>query len=372
MNCFRWLCLLILFCAPFPSWADIKIQSQTSIDITLTGFDGLKEIPLLQGNIAAGTQAKIDIPYRGLVLLGFAAGQSYPLIIGGEPFALQIANPGKRPTFSGSGENDYLYQSLAAGQPAANENYPFAQSLLRAKNLLESTYTIKTLAQLTAKKQELTNFVAQNYPSLRHSDMLRRFLNQSLMMHEYVDYHVEGEPTAAIPQRYEEEVLGGVGDWLKVFSPHISPNDIVNACVAFFYERSMVSMASLIIDRFADEAICPGTLGASFSVPENLSVTDAQGRPQGTLADIKGAKTIALVSDACPVSLAAAVVKARDLARREGATPLIVAPLQKLSSTYKNMARMIRGERVLFIDDETGFSRKGAIRPKLPLLLEVE
>ncbi len=76
--------------------------------------------------------------------------------------------------------------------------------------------------------------------------MIRRLVGQYFMMHEYVDYHIEGAPAADIKKRYQKEFLAGVGDWLKILSPHISETEILNYCVSLYYNRSMVTLASLI------------------------------------------------------------------------------------------------------------------------------
>lgn len=375
MTRYRLLCLLIIlasFLTPSIVWAELSIQTQTAVEITLTGFDGLENLALFQGEIAKGLPREIDTPYRGLALLVFTSGQSYPLVIGDQPFVLSIIAPGKPPTFTGSGENDFLYRSLSGSKSASNEDYPFADLLLRSRDLLESTYTISTMAQLTAKKKELNAFVARHYPKLAHSDMVRRLMAQSFMMHEYVDYHAAGEPATAFQKKYQKEVLDAVGGWLKTLSPHIPENEIVNACVDFYYDRSMVAIASQIIARFPDEAICPGTAGATFHLPDDLTVTDAQRTWQGKLVDLKGEKTIALVSEDCPVSMVEAVVKARELARQKAAIPLIVAPIQELSDTHLAMAKMIRDEKILFLDDEKWQKKKPADRPRLPYFFKSE
>lgn len=370
---YQLFCLLVsivFLCTPATAWAQFTIRAQTAVDITLTGFDSLKDLTIFQGEIAKGDLRQIDTPYRGLALLVFAGGQSYPLVIGDKVFTLKITTPEEPPSFSGSGENDFFYRSLAGSQPAPNEEYPFVDLLLNARNLLESTYTINTMAQLSAKKKELNTFVARNYSDLAHSDMIRRLMAQSFMMHEYVGYQVEGEAASAIQQRYQEAVLDGVGGWLKTLSPYLPGSKIVNACVALYYDRSMVAMASLIIDRFPDEAICTGESGGSFRLADDLTITDAQGTWQKKLSDLKGEQTVALVSDDCPVSMVAAVVKARELANRKAAIPLVVAPLQELSDTHIAMARMIRDEKILFINDEKWQRRKPATWPKLPFLFE--
>lgn len=370
-NRHRWLCLLIffvIFCTPATAWATFTIQTQNVVDITLTGFDGLKDVTFFQGQITTENPQLIDTPYRGLMLLVFAGGQSYPLVIGDSPFVVTIRSPAEPPSCTDSGENATLYQLLAGDRPASKKKYPFVDLLFEARDLLESTYTISTLAELTAKKNQLSAFVASNYPNLAHSDMLRRLMNQSLMMHEYVSYQGKGDAVGAVQQKYQNAVLDAVGGWLKALSEQIPGSEIVNSCVAFFYERSMVSLAALIIARFPDEAICPGGSDRPFPLAEDLTLTNAQGTWQGTLGDLKGEKTVALVADDCPVSMTVAVIKARELARHNAASSLIVAPLQKLSDTHRVMAKMIREEKILYINDEKWYGTIPVNRPRLPFI----
>lgn len=371
---YRLFCLLIplMFFWASVAAASFAIQTQTAVDLTLTGFDGFNDFPVFQGQVSAEIPQDINTPYRGLALLSFAGGQSYPLVIGEDPFVLQITAPGQPPSFSGSGENEFLYRFLTGNQAVATETYPFTEMLLQARSLLESTYTISTLEQLTAKKEELTEFVSQNYQNLRHSDMVQRLVAQSFMMHEYVNYRREGEPATAVQQSYQAEVLGNVSNWLNAFSPNIPESDIINFCVAFYYNRSMVTMAFLIIDRFPDVAICPGETDLSFPLQDDLRVTNANGKPHGTLAAIKSSKTIALVADDCPVSMTVAVATARKFGRQPAATSLIVAPLEPLSNNHLAMAKLIRDEKILFIDDEKWLKEQPATRPQLPLMIEME
>ena len=61
---------------------------------------------------------------------------------------------------------------------------------------------------------------------------------------------------------------------------------------------------------------------------------------------------IAFVSDDCPVSMVATVIKARQFADQNKGGQLIVAPLQQLSETHLLMNRMVSNGNMLFINDE--------------------
>lgn len=190
--------------------------------------------------------------------------------------------------------------------------------MVQAKQLLESTHSIHTIEELTTKKKEFHDFVHDNYQSLKHSDMVRRLIAQYFMMHEYVNYHVEGAPAADIKIKYHQAIINGVENWLKILKPHIPEHEILNYCVSLYYNRSMVTVASLIIENFRDVAYCLGVENKIFSFPEDLLVTDANGNKGRRLKQFKGNKIVAFVSDDCPVSMVETVNKARTLIEQKG------------------------------------------------------
>jgi hypothetical protein len=192
------------------------------------------------------------------------------------------------------------------------------------------------------------------------------------MMHEYAEYHVEGKPATDIKKRYNEAVLSGVTSWLDILSPYLSKPEILNYCVSLYYDRSMVSLASLIMEKYRDYAFCAGGQQKPMVFPGEIKVTDMSGREKGTLADFNGKKVIAFVSKDCPVSMIAAVSRARELSDQKGTVPLIVAPVEKIPAQHLAMAKMVRGERMLFIDNEKW--RESILREKirLPLFGEIE
>ncbi|MBU0676408.1 MAG: hypothetical protein KJ950_17370 [Proteobacteria bacterium] len=352
--------------------ANLIIHSQSSVKVELIGFDALVDQVLFQDEIAADTMVEIVTSYRGLALLVFTGGQSYPILLGAKSFTLKIENPTVPPTFIDSGENDFFYRVLAGADAPSNEKYQFANLMIQAKNLLESTSAVKTLEELGAKKNEFHEFVQKNYVNLRSSDMVRRLIAQYFMMHEYVDYHVKGAPATDIKVKYQKEVLEGVGSWLKTLQPNLPRYEVLNYCVSLYYQRGMVSLASRIIDEFSDAAFCPGSEQKSFLFPGALKITDAGGKEERKLADFAGEKFIAFVSDDCPVSMVEAVVKARSLAHQKATIPLIVAPLQKLTDTHLAMAKMISGSTLLFMKDEEWRQKNLANRLKLPLIISIK
>lgn len=368
---FSLLLLLFFGCAACESaWGELVIHSKTAVNIELTGYNGLVASSIFKGYLAADGKREINTIYRGLALLIFPDGQRYPVIIGEESFTLKIDNPAEPPSFADSDENDFFYSMLAGKEPDTKQ-YSFALLMIQAKQLLDSSNSIQTISQLNDRKKEFQDFVRNHYQDLKHSDMIRRLLSQYFMMHEYVSYHVKGAPAADIRKKYRDAVLAGVGSWLKILKNHIPEHEILNYCVSLYYNRSMVTLASLIIENFRDVAYCPGVEKEKFSFTDDLAVTDADGNRKRRLAEFKGDKIIAFVSDDCSVSMVETISKARDLADRKKDVVVIVAPLQKLSEKHLVMSRMVSNGNMFFINDEKWRRDKPAKNIKLPLFVRI-
>ena len=357
--------------APCPAKANPVLHSQMAVEFELRAYESLTKIPLFQGKLHKGDKREIDTSYRGLALLLFSEGRSYPVIIGDKSFTVIISSPAEPPSFANSAENDFLYKALTANTQIPDQ-FPFAVLIIQAKNLLDSSHSIRTTEELKARKKEFCRFIAANYHSLKHSDLIRRFIAQYFMMHEYVDYHVAGAPPTDIKKKYQQEILAGVGDWLKILAPHIPEQEIVNYCVSLYYNRSMVTLASVIIDKFKDAAYCPGDTASTFSFPGDLQILETGQNTTKNLDTIKGNKLIAFFSEQCPVSMVAAVKKARKLADAKPPITLIITPLEKLSGNHLSMNRMVRNGKLLFVSDEKWRKNNLTKGIKLPLFINIE
>lgn len=349
-----------------PVRAELFIHSQSEVEIELTGYNGLAEISLYKSRLEAGSKHQINTHYRGLALLVFAGGQRYPVIIGDESFTLKIAAPAEPPSFVGSNENGFFYQSLLGGDSPPGQ-YGFALLVIQAINLQESSQSIRTVKELADKKREFHEFVRKHYHNLKHSDMVQRLIMQYFMMHEYVDYHTDGTPATDIRAKYHKAVLNGVGEWLEILQPHLPEQEVINYCVSLYFNRSMVTLANLIIENYKDVAFCPGAEEKTFSFPGDMLIIQSGGNKERKLDDLKGNKMFAFVSEDCPVSMVATISKARRLAATKGSMPMIIAPLQELSNSHLSMTRMIRNGNMFFVNDEEWRKQNLTKKVKLPL-----
>jgi hypothetical protein len=362
------LCLSLYF-FPFTGKAFV-IHSSIEAQISLQGYCGLSEIPLYKGKVRFADPIEIETAYRGLALLLINGNYQYPIIIKDSSLAFTIVSPYLPPSFSGDGENYYFY-SLLSGNEHLVQKFTYAHLLLQAKNLLESSQSIKSMADLQKKKNEFLTFLGKNYVYLKNSDRIKRLLTQYFMMLEYVDFHAAGAPATDIGRRYEAEVMEGVRNWLDVLGSHVPQYEILNFCVSLYYDRSMVTLASKIIMKFKESAFCPGVADTPETFPEDLTLVVPSTKNQKKLNETKGNKIMAFVSDDCPVSMVETVMKARSAAQGKDQT-IVAIPLQQLNENHMSMRRMVSGGNMLFVDDEKWRKENFPEKLRLPMFVQMK
>lgn len=366
---------LLLFGQNSKANTEVIIDSASNYQIQLVGYSDLTEYPLYEGSSASGEEKTLKLmpSYQGLALLSFSGGQKYPIIIGNHPITVHISSPQTPPTFIHSDENIFFYNALSSKSTVSKSTtYPFAQLMLQAKKLLKSSYTIKTPSELSDKKTEIESFVSGNYSLLRHSDMVRRLIDQYFMMHEYVNYHQEGAPASDIRKKYINEVVAGVGRWVDTLQPHIANHEILNYCVSLYYKRSMVSLASIIMNRHKKIAFCPGETLSETHFSDDLSVLNHATNRSIPLKEITQQKYITTVSLKCPVSLVQAVSKARQFASRKDNIVVIAAPVEELSEEHLAMNRLLSQGQILFINDSEWSNSVDTQKVRLPQAILID
>lgn len=105
-----------------------------------------------------------------------------------------------------------------------------------------------------------------------------------------------------------------------------------------------------------------------MSLPGNLLLSN--GKTETNLRNLQGQKLVAFVADDCPVSKVETVIKARRLAKQTD-TILIVIPLEPLSENHLAMRQMVRGDNMLFVDDENWRKENVPEKMKLPRFIQI-
>lgn len=374
LKCFLFL-LFIFSCIgiePCLGQSGLVFHSKIAIDFEVQGYCGLKTISIYQRSLAAGESLNVETPYYGLAMLIFSGGKKYPVIIGRQSSEVIITGPDEPSAFIGGDENELFYQ-LLSGSKSADKGNGFVGLMIQGKELLDSSSAIQSVEELHAEKVEFQEFVKNNYLELSRSDLLRRLIAQYFMMHEYVSYHIEGSGAGAIRERYQREVLAGVAAWLSLLKDRIPQNEILNYCVGLYYNRGMVTVASLIAESFRDIAYCEGENPNLSNLPAHLKLIGADGTAAGKLGDLKGEKMFSFVSSDCPVSMVMTVMKARETVAVKGHKinrSIVVLPLEKLSVKHRAMSRNVSGSRMLFVDDAL-WGEKNLQNIGLPLIKKI-
>ncbi len=393
------LLLFFFFAGNTPIQAALVIQAKVAADFEVRSFNGIVENSLFQGRLAAGRKQEIATSYQGLALLLLEGGRQYPLLLDDTSLQVTIITPAAAPVIDGSNANDALYSALKEKTPVP-EKYPFAHLMIQAKNLLESSYSIKTVQELTDKRKEFQEFVKTHYQQLRFSDMVRRLIGQYFMMHEYVRYHEQKEPDKPPRQNgatsyknlylkqqihgnefsdktrrltHQDAVISGVGAWLDLLQALIPRQEVLNFCVGLYYNRSMATLGHRIVAAYPRDAFCPGMEQDHFNFPLELAIVVRNGKDEleMSLGDFQGGseKDFAFVSTGCPVSMVETVIRARQLAKEGKNQPLFVVPLEPLSTRHFAMNRMVSKGRMLFVRDEKWRKKNLARIIRLPLFL---
>lgn len=363
--------ITILIFACNPAYLRASIKSQVNNGWEIVGFNGLAEFSI--GKLFNHDILDIKTPYRGLAILTFEQGQQYPIIISDQPLQLSFSSHQRSLKFKDGSENDLFYRTLTGEIPFQELNIDsIAYLMIQTIQLLESTYQITTAEELENKKREFHVFISRHYDRLKHSEMVRRLIAQYFIMHEYIDYHRDGAPATDIRIQYQKAVLEGIGNWIRLLQNHIPDHEVLNYCVSLYYDRSMVTLASLVIKNYSNAAYCPGAEKHTFTFPEDLRVIEADRDREWKLENFTPKKIIAFVSDDCPVSMVETVVEARRLAAQNNDVKLIVAPLQQLSDKHLTMSKMVSGGNLLFVDDKEWRKDNLATKVKLPLFVEID
>ncbi len=227
--------------------------------------------------------------YQGFSLIYIGHNKQFPLILQGASNTLKINPQNGMPEFVNDKENDFLYRHLIQRdqiyrkEMAVNESfkffneddpfYPelvaektrlelleqsynkslydssglFSATLLLARELMETSYGIRTQAELNNRKAAFLEFIKANLKTLRHSDMLQQLARQYVMMNEYISGNQYND---------YDQIIKDIDDWIKYFGKHIGNKETVEFFMNFYAGRSMFSMAGKIANRYPEVIIC--------------------------------------------------------------------------------------------------------------------
>jgi len=268
----------------------IRFPSEAGAKAMITGYNYLKNDTI--GMIDLNTQGEgvLKHNYIGFALITVAGTRQYPIIINKGYTTIELIPGSKTPKFGNCKDNAFLYRTLIAKEElmrkrmtidealeSFDDNDPFRKSLIaekeklstkeislnknikdssvfyvsallmQAKELMETTYGIKTEAELKDRKNAFLTFINKNIKTLRYSDMIQQLAGQYVMMNEYV---IIGQ------NNHYNQVLVDVEDWIKKFGKSIGSKQIAEHFMNIYAGRSMYGVAGRIAERFHKETAC--------------------------------------------------------------------------------------------------------------------
>ncbi|MBN1755749.1 hypothetical protein JW877_06000 [bacterium] len=390
--------ITILSCMPMLKANTITIESGVPTGISLKGFEKFWGFTIESTYVDSGSILEINTDYGGFALLKLSNNLQYPVIITGD-IKLTFINPDDPPVFKNSPENEFLYEWLLTynqiegqlfglkeklqslnnhdsdsshlqiemselGERLQNQignlkksEYIYARTLLEARVMKNSTYSLKTTEELDVRRQEFVRFVDANFAILQNSDMLAELCYQYFMMHEYVSYvDEEQKDIKAAKDLYQDYILSGVEEWTGVLSGRVDPKDVIGFCADLYYRRSMVSQAFRIFDHFRAHFIPKNTaeLNPLFRIGEtfpDFTLINSDHSIRRKLTSLNIPKLIAVISEKSLFSMVETIILARELAPDSQDFAVIIVPLEELSEDHLMMDRMV-AEDLYFMDEQ--------------------
>jgi hypothetical protein len=363
------------------STVEIELKPAAGKLVKLTGFDGfradtLSSLILDQSGFGAAT-----IPYRGFILLVMEDGRIFPLILDKKKTKIFLNSYSEVPQFAGDEENTFLYTVLTSNQQFAGKkmviaegsrffqtNDPFrpvldgemdslvarkerleksiwarkegmAGLLIQGKSLIESTSEITTREQLDDQKTKILKFIQSHQEDLRHTDMLRQLAYQYEMMNEYIRW-------GKYP--YEVVMVNDVGTWIDSLGKQLGSHQIVNYFLQFYLDRSMVSMAIRIAEKYESYSLCPAlNEGEADSLSDmEIKISDTRSGI-GNLKKMSFLKILFFYNSGCPACIAEQISLMRTLKQEKAPVPAIT--LFSASDEEKGLSTLTRLQREPFL-----------------------
>jgi len=334
--------IAILFCLLLLSTnliaTEIEFQNNSGLDIAILGYEGFNKYELLDITSEQNQIITYCIEYKGLAILRFPTGQSYPVYFDTTAFQIIVNDPNSPPEFINSPDNEWLYNWLRTKNPEELNTNQFIgiKVLIKARLLNESTYVLKTKEELQSKKEEYKKFLKPNIHYLFNSDMLIQLCRQYLMMNEYV-VHSKME--------FQDQVNEDVDNWIDMVSGYIKPDEAVRFILEIFYGRSMVAIAGSILDCNT-EILLNNHIESQFK-PDgkfpDLNVHTADSEYGWKLSQNNGEKIISVVGEEDVIAKVSTIINAREMEDNNLQIPIIIIPIDTLSSSHYVMDRMFTG-----------------------------
>lgn len=336
--------------------------------------------------------ATLNHKYQGFALVTIGNSKQYPIILKGSSNSLNITSEEELPVFYNDNENNFLFRNLIAkdrlyrktmsideslkgfmeddpvypillsekakldmmknsyNKSLIDSSFYFAAKLLLAKELIETTYGIRTQDELKDRKSAFLEFIKSNLKILKHSDMLQQFGSQYVMMNEYV---VTGQ------SNHYEQVINDVDKWVKYFGKEIGTKPIVEFFMNAYAGRSMLGMAGRISSAYSKEVACKVNLKKLNSKGKSFAEIDVKlSKRSSNTVKLKSIpssyKILYFYKDNCPVALVQNIILSRYMSSKMYQIPVLTIFDANAENTVKLLGRL-KPETFYYTEDKSLF-----------------
>ena len=318
---------------------EIKAPASAGRIVNLTGYSGMKEVFLTSLSLDSTGYGIYSGPYEGFLLMEINNSGVYPILHTGSSTLVIIDTGMSVPDFPGDFENTSFYKILLRKKQLSNQQNAIREALqffgekdplhdvtlekqrkindsiralnaqlqsdttslyakiFQGKNLIESTWGIRTKDELNNRKTLMLAFLKKNTAALYHTDILRQIAFQYAMMNEYV----------AVGRENDQWVLNDIDTWIHELIGLLTPNEIANFFLNMAVGRRMIGLGIQILNRFPDYTTCETGISSAREKENHtadLTIEKWKSAETGKLLSQLGSiKILAFFSPDCPACI---------------------------------------------------------------------
>ena len=343
--------------------------------IKLVGFEGLKTDSFASVKLDEYGAAELGINYHGLVLLSFANGATFPIIVNNSLTHFSILYKDSLPVLYDN-ENRFLYSYLTRKKDLSSrqsyiknalatfsDNHPFKAKLIKEKDviiaeqkklekmlddssryqssymlkgmsLLELQTEVKTQEDLKVQKKIIIRFLDKNGKRVFYTNIIQQMATQYVQMDEFV--------AKTVDEQYSY-ISEDIGVWIKSQGKEISSRDIVNFYINYFMSRSLVGITGKLTSQYLKYVQCIPSINKGIIQPDYSLLYSADKDYKTTLIQLKDSlKILYFFQSDCPACFGPEMMLNRYLQGNKVKIPLIVVfSHEKAESAFSTLTNLV-------------------------------
>jgi len=396
LNLLKILLIIISNLRAYSQQAVFKINSPSDAKevATIIGYDYFKTDTIGYIQLDEKGYGQLSHNYKGFALVYIGNDKQYPIILSKLNF-LNITTDNNFPKFKDDYENNFLYNQLVTKDKLSRKimvvndalqfftksdslrkflyeekhkleieekklkkiltdsSFYFSAKLLMAKNLIESTYEVKTLADINNLKITIMDFVKKNIEILKNSDMLQKLVLQYILINEH--------PIASQQSDLKTQVLRDLTLWVKQIGRIVGNKAIINFFIKYYNERNLFVISTKLSEYFYKEATCKCDFDLKH-YDKNISITNLNvnvSNQKGIVIPFKDIiseyKILHFYDDNCPATISQNITLSNYIASKNIQIPVITIIKENPEEFSVNLLSQIKKGPFYYIQDNNVF-----------------